>query len=554
VKSWPILPTLRGYQVSWLGPDVLAGLTLVAIAVPEQMATARLAGMPTQAGLYAFVAGSVVFALVGRSRQVSVGADSTIAPIIAAGVATVAVVGSSQYTHLVSFLALMVGVVVLIVGFGRLGWISELFSTPVITGVLAGIAVEIFVRELPAILGLAGGGTTTIGRLAKVIHQIGHTNGWAVGIAVGVFAVIVVLERIDRRIPGALIGLIASILLVAGAGLVSHGVQVVGSIHRGLPSFAVPSATFEQARHLLVPALTIAFIVVAQTAATVRGAGRAAVGTRWDFEVDLIGIGAGNVVAGVSGAFPVNASPPRSAVVDTAGGRSQVTSLVAALVVLGVVLLATGLLKDLPKATLGAILVFVATRLIRLKTLRQVLAFSHSEFGLALFTGLVVALVGIEQGVVTAMALSLADRTRRAARPSHAILGREPGTDHWIPDDIGRPTEQVPGVLVYLPYGPLWYGNADYMRFNIPAAIKEAGRPITALVLDTEGMSDIDYTAAQAFGALVNDLKGSGVRTVIARSSHIVHRDLKHSGLLGFLGPDSLWASVADAVEAVKPK
>jgi len=213
VKSWPILPTLQGYQLSWLGPDVLAGLTLVAIAVPEQMATARLAGMPAVVGLYACVAGSLVFALLGRSRQMSVGADSTIAPIIAAGVAAVAIVGTPQYTHLVSFLALMVGVLVLIVGLGRLGWIAELFSTPVINGVLAGIAVEIVVRQLPAILGLAGGGTTTIGRVSKVVDEIGHTNGWSLGIAAVVFVLILVAEHVDRRIPGALIGLIASIVL-----------------------------------------------------------------------------------------------------------------------------------------------------------------------------------------------------------------------------------------------------------------------------------------------------------------------------------------------------
>jgi high affinity sulfate transporter 1 len=553
VKSWPILPTLRGYQVSWLGPDVLAGLTLVAIAVPEQMATARLAGMPTVAGLYAFVAGSLVFALLGRGRQISVGADSTIAPIIAAGVAGVAVVGTSQYTHLVSFLALMVGVLVLAVGLLRLGWISELFSTPVITGVLAGIAVEIVVRELPAILGLAGGGTTTIGRVTKVVDQLGHTNGWSVAIAVVVLAVIVVAELVDHRIPGALIGLVASILVVAGAGLVTHGVQVVGSIHGGLPSFALPSASFLQARHLLVPALTIAFIVVAQTAATVRSSSAGAPATQ-DFNVDLVGIGAGNVVAGVSGAFPLNSSPPRTAVVTASGGRSQMASILAAAVVLGVVLLATGLLKDLPKATLGAILLFVATRLFRLKALKQILAFSRWEFGVALLTGLMVAFVGIEQGVVVAMVLSLADRTRRAARPAHAVLGREVGTDHWIPTDIGRPTEQVAGVLVYLVYGALWYGNADYVRLAVPAAIKEAAGPIHGLVLDANAMSDIDFTGAQALGALVAELKDGGVRTVIARSSHLVHHDLKRGGLLAIFGPDGLCGSVEDAVDELTPK
>lgn len=551
MKTWPVLPTLQGYQVAWLGPDLLAGLTLVAIAVPEQMATARLAGMPAVAGLYAFVAGSLVFALLGRSRQMSVGADSTIAPIIASGVAAVVVVGGPQYTHAVSFLALMVGVLVLVVGLLRLGWISELFSTPVITGVLAGIAVEIVVRQLPAILGVAGGGSSTISRLRDVVDQLGHTNGWSVGIAVVVFGLILGAEHVDHRIPGALIGLVASIILVGGVGLVAHGVQVVGSVHGGLPSFAIPSITLAGARHLLVPAFTIAFVVIAQTAATVRSSSAGAPATQ-DFNVDLVAIGAGSVVAGVSGSFAVDSSPPRTAIVTASGGRSQVTSIVAAVVVLGVVLLATGLLKDLPKATLGAILVFVATRLFRVAVLRHILAYSRWEFAVAVFTGLMVALVGIEQGVVVAMVLSLADRTRRAARPADSVLGREVGTDHWIPTDIGTATEQVPGVLVYLIYGPIWYGNADYLRLRIPAIIKEATGPVHGLVLDANGMSDIDYTGAQALGALVAQLKSAGVTTVVARSSHLVHHDLKLGGLLTIFGPNGLCGSVEEAVEALK--
>jgi high affinity sulfate transporter 1 len=550
VKSWPVVPTLQGYKAAWLGADVLAGLTLVAIAVPEQMATARLVGMPAIAGLYAFVAGSLVFALLGRSRQMSVGADSTIAPIIATGVAALVAVGTPQYDHVVSFLAIMVGALVVVVGLLRLGWVSELFSTPVITGVLAGIAVEIVVRQLPAILGVAGGGSSTVSRVRAVVDEIGHTNGWSVGIAVVVLALIVVAEHIDRRIPGALIGLVASIVAVAAIGLVARGVQVVGSIHGGLPSMALPSVSWFDVRHLIAPALTIAFVVVAQTAATVRASSAGAPATQ-DFNVDLLAIGVGGVVAGVSGSFAVNSSPPRTGIVTASGGRSQLTSIMAALVVIVVVLFATGLLKDLPKATLGAILLFVATRLFRVKVLKQILSFSRWEFGVAILTGLIVAFVGIEQGVVVAMALSLADRTRRAARPADSVLGREIGTDHWIPTDVGRPTEQVPGVLVYLIYGPLWYGNADYVRLRIPEIMKEASGPVHGLVLDANGMSDIDFTGAQTLGALVAELKDAGVKTVIARSSHLVHHDLKHSGLLAIFGADGLCGSVEDAVEAL---
>ncbi len=544
--------TFRGYRRVWLGSDVLAGLTLVAIAVPEQMATARLANMPAVAGLYAFVAGSLVFAVLGRSRQMSVGADSTIAAVFAGGVAAVVAAGSPRYIDLVSFLALMTGALVVAVGLLRLGWISEFLSTPVITGVLAGIAVEILVRQLPAVFGLPGGGTTTLGRLRQFADQIGHINGWAVGISVGVFAVVMLAERIDRRIPGALIGLVASILVVAVVGSKSHDIAVLGSIHGGLPSFGIPTASWVDVRRLLVPALTVAFVCVAQTAATIRASNDTASDIA-DFNQDLVAIGAGSLVAGFSGSFAVNSSPPRTAVVTASGSRSQLTGVVAAAVVLAVVLFATGLLKDLPQATLGAILVFVATRLFRVNDLRSILRFDRLEFALAVITLGAVAAFGIEPGIAVAMLLALADRTYRAARPAEVVLGRLPGTDHWVPSDVGRPTEQVPGVIVYMIYAPIWYGNADYVRSRIHKIVDAASPPVHALVLDANAISDIDYTGARTLGELATELDQRGVNLALARSSHLVHHDLKHSGLLANFSPDRLFATVEDAVDALTP-
>ncbi len=461
MRSLPILPTLRGYQTSWFGPDVIAGLTLAAIAVPEQMATARLANLPALMGLYAFLAGSVMFAILGFNRHMSIGADSTIAPIVAAGAATVAAVGAPEYHHLVTFLALMVGVVVAMVGLLRLGWIADFLPSPVVTGILAGIAVEIAVRQIPAVFGTPGGATTTVGRLQAAFDGRSHLNTWTVGIAAAVLAIIVLAERIDHRIPGALIGLILSTAAVATFGLGRHGVGIVGSINAGLPSLGAPSVHLRDVRRLIAPALTVAFVCVVQTAATERSSTVDAGPTGW-FDRDLVAVGAGSLLAGLSGSFPVNASPPRTAVVAASGGRSQLTGLVAA-AGLVVVLLVAGLLSDLPQATLGVILVYVATKLFRARELRTVLRFDRFEFALAATTMIVVAFVGIEQGVVVAAILALAQRTRLAARPLDAILGREPGTVHWIPPDVGLPTEQVPGVVVYLLYAPFWYGNATHV-------------------------------------------------------------------------------------------
>ncbi len=545
-----IFSSLRGYRASWLWPDVMAGLTLVAIALPEQIATARLAYMPAAAGLYAFIAGSVLFAVLGRSAQMSVGADSTIAPVLAAGVAGLAAAGTPRYIHLVSFLTLMAGALVIASGLLRLGWICEFLSTPVITGVLAGIAVEIVVRQIPAILGLPGGGTTLPGRVRQITEQIGHVNGWSVVIAAGVFAVLVLAERVDRRIPGALIGFVLSILAVAAFGLTADGVAVLGPIHGGLPAFAIPSASLGDARQLIGPALTVGFVCLAQTSAVVRAVGASSLGAA-ELNRNLVAVGAGSLAAGLSGSFAVNSSPPRTQVVQAAGGRSQLTSVIAAALVFGVVLVATGLLKDLPDATLGAILIFIATRLFRAGDLKSILRFDRLEFGLAVVALLAVSLFGIETGVVVALLLSLADRTRRAARPSGVILGREPGTDHWIPPDVGRPTEQVPGVLVHLIYAPLWYGNAEYIRLRILQMLDSAAEPVRALVLDANGMSDIDYTGVRMLGELMAELEQRKVAIAIARSSHLIHRELKRSGLLHSLGPDRLFATVEEAVETL---
>jgi SulP family sulfate permease len=549
---WSVAPTLRHYEAGWLRPDVIAGVTLAAVAIPEQMATARLANLPAVTGLYALVAGSVVFALLGCNRTMSVGADSTIAPIFAAGVASVAAVGTPAYAHLVTFVALMVGVLLIAVGLLRLGWISGFLSSPVVTGLLAGIAVEIFVRQLPAVLGVPGGGTTTVGRMVQVAGQVGQANGWTIGIAVGVLASVLAAERIDRRIPGALIGLAASTVVVATFGLRGDGVRVLGSISGDLPHLGVPSVRLTDVRRLTGTTLTVAFLCVVQTAATARASGDEPE-PAGGFDQDLVALGAGSVVAGLSGAFSLNASPPRTAVVDRIGGRSQVTGLVAAAIVVLALMVATGLLKDVPQATLGAILVFVATRLFRVGQLRAVLRFDRFEFALALVTLGAVAIVGMEQGVLVAVVLALAQRTRLAARPRDAVLGREPGTDHWIPTDVGTSTEQVPGVLVYLLYAPVWFGNADYVCQRLRRSIDTAEGPVHAFVLDANGISDIDYTGAAALRSFAAELGRQGVTIGVARSSHLVQHDLKHSGLAATIGRERLFTSVEEAVAVLAP-
>jgi sulfate permease, SulP family len=449
-----------------------------------------------------------------------------------------------------AFAAILVGALLIVIGLLRLGWISEFLSTPVVTGLLAGIGVEIVVRQLPVILGVPGGGGTTIGRLRQIVEEIGHTNCWSLGIACGVLAVIVGARWIDRRLPGALVGLGLSIVAVEVFGLASHhGVDVLGVVSGGLPHLRLPSASWSELRRLIVPVLTVAFICIAQTAATVRESS-AAVPAGNDFNQDLVAIGAGSVAAGFLTGFAVDASPPNTAILAASGARSQLANLVAVGAAVVVLLAVTAPLAHLPQATLGATLVYIATKLFRVSDLRTIFRFDRLEFALAVVTLLVVALVGIEQGVALAMILSLADRTRRSARPHDALVGREPGTDRWIPVDVGRPTEQVTGILVYLFYAPLWYANADYLRSRVRELVDSAPAPVHAVVLDADAVSDIDFTGLQALRDLTSELKARGVEIGIARASHLVHHDLRHGGLIGQFGTDRLFASVEEAVTA----
>ncbi len=547
--------SLRGYRRSWLGTDVLAGIMLLVIAVPEQLATSRLAGMPPITGLFTFVAGAVVFAAVGSNPQLSVGADSTIAPLFAVGIGHLAATGSSGYLADVGLLAVMVGAIVALVGLLRLGWIADFLSAPIITGFLAGVAVIIVVHQLPDLLGLPSVNGSTVHRLDQIGHHLGATNGWAVGIGVAVFVVVVGAERLDRRIPGALIGLVGSTVVVGLAGLTGHGVAVLGPIAHGAPQLGLrlSALTWTEAGRLGPIALVVALVVLSQTAATTRAfADQGGYGT--DVGIDFIGVGAGSMAAGLVGGFPANASPGRTGAVAQAGGKTQMAGILAAVVTVGLIP-AAGILRDLPDATLAAVLIYVASRLFHVKDLRAVLRFDHWEFALAVLTLLTVALVGVEQGIAVAVGLAIVDRTRLAARPRTYVLGRIPNTTSWEPLHHHEHPREVPGVVVFLFAAPLYFANAGYFRLQVHRALATAAvvAPTRLFVLDAAGAGDIDFTGARALGQLLTEFEREGVTFAVARAYGPVPENLRRSGLLETISPDHLFHTVDAAVTALAP-
>ena len=544
--------SLQGYRRAWITADLLAAVTLLVIAVPEQLATSRLAGMPPITGFYAFAAGSFLFALLGSNPQMSVGADSTIAPLFAVGIARLAPAGSVHYVDLVGILAVMVGVLVTMIGLLRLGWIAELLSAPIITGFLAGVAVIIVVHQLPDLFGLPGASGSTVHRITLVVTHLGDTNGWALGIGAAVFAIVVAAERIDRRLPGALVGLVGSTVAVGALGLHAHGVTILGTLAHGAPRLGLFDVSWSAIGSVAPLAGVVALVVVSQSAATTR-----AFADEGHYEVDVgrdfVGVGAGNIVAGLVGSFPVNASPARTAAVASAAGRTQLTGLGAAAAVL-VLVPAAGLLKDVPLATLAAVLIFVATRIFHVRDLVAIARFDRFELGLAVVTLLTVALVGVEQGIGVAVGLAILDRTRLSARPQLHVLGRIPDTTSWAPLSSNVAAAQVPSVLAVLFATPLWYANAVHFRAQLTDSLARALGTPRLVVLDALGMSDVDYTGSRALSAVLDELDRDHTAFAVARAGEHARQGLRRSGLLARIGEDHLFPSVDEAVRTLGPK
>jgi high affinity sulfate transporter 1 len=546
-----VFTSLHGYHRAWATADLVAGITLLVIAVPEQLATSRLAGMPPITGFYAFVAGTVLFALFGSNPQMSVGADSTIAPLFAVGVAGLAATGSSRYIELVAILAVMVGVIVMLVSVLRLGWIAEFLSTPIVTGFLAGVAVIIIAHQLPDFLGLPPTTGSNQHRIAYSLSHLGSANGWTVAIGVGVLVIMVVCQRIDRRIPGALLALVGSVALVNALDLQAHGVAVLGTIHTGAPHFGLTGLSWTTLDNLAVLAAVVALVVIIQTAATTRAFAEQE-GYDVDAGRDFLGVGAGSVVSGLVGSFPVDASPPRTGAVATAGGHTQAGPLGAAMVVLLLIPVA-GVLKDVPLATLAAILIFIAVHLFRLGDLIAIARFSRLEFALAAVTMLAVVFIGVEQGVGVAVGLAILDRIRISSRPQLHVLGRIPGTTSWQRRTLDPSAQTMPGVVAAIFATPIWYANALRFRDEVATVLRQAEGPVRVFVLDTLGMSDIDFTGTRALRQVLTLCEHDGIAFGIARAGVHLHDSLRRSGLAERIGEDHFFPTVDAAVSALAP-
>ncbi len=548
-SSWPLFSSLAAYRLSLLPGDLMAGLTLAAIAIPEQMATSRLGGFAPQIGFFAFMAGSLGFAMLGSNRFLSCGADSTITPIFAGGLAAVAAAGSSEYQTLAIALALMVGAMLLASGAFRLGGIANLLSVPVMVGFLAGISVHIIVSQLPGVLGLPSPDGPTLQRIGTLARELGATNPFTLGIGFGVLAVVFISEMASAKIPGALIGLVAATLAVIGAGLEAKGVKVVGAVPGALPMPTLPQLALEQWVRLVPLAFVITVVIMVQTAATTRSF-PSDPDKPAEVDRDFLGAGAGSVLAGLFGAFPVNASPPRTGIVAETGGQSQLAGLAAAFIVLALLAFGTGLLQHVPDAALAGILLFVALRIIRVKQIATIYRQSFSEFLLILATAALIIVLPIEQGAFLGIVLSLLHGIWSTTRARLVEFERVPGTTIWWPAHPQIGGERIPGVVVIGMQAPLSFLNAPVFRSDV-ADVLSAATP-RLLVLEASGMVEIDFTAAQVLLEVFKTCNEQGVTVALARLESVrAQRAFERFELFDALPKERVFHSVDEAVRAL---
>jgi MFS superfamily sulfate permease-like transporter len=548
-RKWPVLTSFAGYKPGWIGPDLIAGLTLAAIAVPEQMATARLAGLPPQVGFFAFLAGAVGFAVLGASRPLSSGADSTIAPIFAGVLITMAAAGSPHYAALAAALALMVGALVLLGGACRMGWVGDLLSIPVMTGFLAGIAVHILASQLPAALGVPNPGGEILPEFLALARAAPAANPACIALAVGALAMIAGGERLSKRAPSALAALVIATLSVKLLHLERHGVALLGRVSGEIPGLVLPAVSGPDWGRLIPLALIIALVVMVQTAAVSRAFAGNDAGA--DVDGDFRGVGLGNLLAGVFGAFPVDASPPRTAMVAEAGARSQLASLTAASAVILLLVVGTGLLAMIPTAALSGILLFVAVRLIRVKDVAMIFRRSPAELALTAATAGGLIVMPIAWGVALGVALSILHGVWSGARIKVQPMSRIPGSSVWWARTTG---ESVPGVAVLAFPAPLTFLNAEAFAREFLAGVKPGAGPVKLAVLEAAGIVMIDFTAARALEDVVKTCRAAGVDVAVARLESVAAEDaFKRLGLTDLIGADHIFPSVAEALSALKP-
>ena len=519
----PGLALLRGQRGPGLRRDVITGVVLAALLVPQGMGYAAVAGLPPVTGLYATLVPLLVYFLLGASRILVLGPDSAVCPLVAAAIVPLAAHDSSERIALAGLLAIGVGALMLAGGLARFGFVTELLSVPVRLGYLMGIAVTVIVDQLPKLFGFSIETESLIRSASDFLSGLDQTDGAALALGAGTLVTIAGLRRVARRVPGVLIGVVSATAIVAVLGL---EVPIVGDVPAGLPAIGLPDASLSDLKTLLPAAVGIAFVAFADTSVLSRS-----YASRLHQDVDqnreLAVLGLANLATGFAQGFPVSSSASRTAVAEDAGARTQISGLTGALVLALLLVAGTGLVHDLPLSALAAVVIVAVAGLIDIPALRRLYRWRPSEFALALLTFAGVALLGLLWGIGVAITLSLLNFIRRAWYPHDAVLARVDQLKGYHDTKRYPGGRQVPGLVLYRFDAPLFFANADLFRARILRLAKDAGR----IVVAAEPITDIDATAGEMLGTLIDELRGRGVDLAFAELKDPVRDLLRRYGI-----------------------
>lgn len=552
-RRWvPGLAALRAYEPAWLGKDLLAGLVLTAVLVPVGMGYAEAAGLPAIYGLYATIVPLVAYAVFGPSPIMVLGPDSALAALVAAAVLPLAAGSTDRAVALAGMLAVLTGVLCALAGFLKLGFLTDLLSTPIRYGYLNGIALTVLVGQLPKVLGLPADGPGLLGAMAGIVRGVaaGLTNAAACAIGLGSLAVILALRRWAPRVPGAAVAVAAGTLAAAWLDLgAKAGLSVVGALPRGLPALRVPDVSVSDVQSLAAAALAIALVSLADMSVLSR-AFAARSGGITDTDQELLALGAANIATGLFQGFPVASSASRTPVAEAAGAKTQATCLAGALAVGLLLVGAPGLLRNLPHAVLGAVVIAACLGLVEMAGVFRLYRLRRGEFAISGVCFLGVALLGVTQGIFLAVGIALLAFVWRAWRPYDAVLGLVDGVKGY--HDVSRHPEarRVRGLVLFRWDAPLFFANAETFRDHVLGAVAAAPTPTRWVVVAAEPVTDVDVTAADALAALDETLCAAGIELCFAEMKGPVKDRLKAYGLFTRLGTENFFPTLEQAVDA----
>jgi sulfate permease, SulP family len=530
--------------------DAFAGATLASMNIPQVLGYTRIAGTPVVTGLYTALLPPLAFAAFGSSRHLVTAADSATAAILSGSLPRMAEPNSAKYVALAGTVALITAALLLLARLFRLGFLADFLSRTVLVGFLTGVGIQVGIAMLGGMLGLAIPAHSTLGQIAEIALGLGNVHAPTLLLSALVTGLILISHRLAPQLPVPLVVVVGTIAASAIFGFGAHGIALIGPVPGGLPSLRLPDVTWRELVALLPVAASCFVMIIAQSAATAR-AFAARYGERLEENADILGLSAANAAAAITGTFVVNGSPTQTAMADAAGARSQIAQLTFAAIVLVVLLFLTGPLQYLPRCVLASIVFTIAVGMIDIRGLREIGRESPGELGLALTTTAAVAGIGVEQGILIAIALSVLRHVRHSYRPHSAVLAPD-ANGRWEPAPAKPGTETAPGLIVYRFGADLFFANADRFADEVRALVDRAPHPVRWLVIDAGAITDIDYSAARTFHALLDELARRDTRIIIARVSQFLHADLDRHGLRESLGDACIFATLHEGLAATR--